>query len=179
MIQIQNSLITIAQDLLKSSDEKHVAKTASNITEFPIGSYVLVDYESGPPTRLLTRWRGPLKILQKQESEYVLLDLVSGKEKTYHVKNMRIFNFDPLRITPLDIARRDYDEFFVEKIMDHEGDFHRVSTLTFQVRWLTYSSAHDTWEPWKNLRHSDKLHEYLRSIGQQRLIPRYAIRNEV
>ena len=112
-----------------------------------------------------------MKILSSQKSEYLLLDLVTGKEKTVHVKNMRIFRFDPLSVNPLDIARRDYSEFFIEKIIQHEGDFRKVSTLTFQVRWLHYSSQYDSWEPWKNLRNSAQLHEYLRSIGRAKLIP--------
>ena len=121
-------------------------------------------YETGPPTRLLTRWRGPLQILRRNKSEYVLLDLVSGKEKTFHVKNLRIFNFNPSKVDPLDIARRDSDELYVEKIIRHEGDFRKVSTLKFQVRWATYSPEDDTLEPWKSLRHNEKLHDYLRSF---------------
>ena len=84
---------------------------------------------------------------------------------------MRIFRFDPLAVNPLDIARRDNSEFFVEKIIQHEGDFRKVLTLTFKVRWLHYTDEYDTWEPWKNLRHAAPLHEYLRSIGKAKLIP--------
>jgi hypothetical protein len=171
MLAIQEKLIKISQDLLKSTDAQHLAQTSPIITEFEIGTHVLVAYEAGPPTRLLTRWRGPLQILRRHKSEYVLLDLVTGKEKTFHVKNMRIFNFDPLKVQPLDVARHDYDEFFVEKVLRHKGDFRKVSTLTFEVRWLNYSSEHDSWEPWKNLRHSEKLHEYLRLVGKSKLIP--------
>jgi hypothetical protein len=171
MLTIQEKLVKISQDLLKAQDAKHLNQNAIAITEFDIGTHVLVAYEAGPPTRLLTRWRGPLKILRRHKSEYVLLDLVTGKEKTFHVKNMRIFHFDPLKVSPLDVARRDYDEFFVEKIVDHKGDFRKVSTLTFKVRWLHYSSEYDSWEPWKNLRNSVQLHEYLTLIGKAKLIP--------
>jgi hypothetical protein len=171
MLTLQARLVTISQDLLKASDAKHLAKTSPTLTEFDIGTHVLLAYEDGPPTRLLTRWRGPMKILSKHKSEYVLLDLVTGKEKSVHVKNMRIFRFDPLSVNPLDIARRDYSEFFIEKIIAHEGDFRKVSTLTFKVRWLHYSTEYDSWEPWKNLRNSTQLHEYLRSIGRVKLIP--------
>jgi hypothetical protein len=171
MLTLQARLVKISQDLLQASDAKHLASTSSTLTEFDIGTHVLVAYEDGPPTRLLTRWRGPLKILSRNKSEYLLLDLVTGKEKLFHVKNMRIFRFDSLSVDPLDIARRDYNEFFVEKIMDHMGDFRKVSTLTFKVRWSRYSPEYDTWEPWKNLRHLAPLHEYLRSIGRSKLIP--------
>ena len=172
MLDMQDRLTKISQDLLKSSDEKHLAQTAPNITEFAIGTHVLVAYAAGPPTRLHTRWKGPMQILKRNKSEYLLLDLVSGKEKLFHVKNMRIFNFDPSKVDPLNVARHDYNEYFIEKILAHEGDFKKVLTLTFLVRWRTYSSEHDSYEPWKNLRHSEPLHDYLRSIGKSNLIPK-------
>ena len=171
MLTLQNRLVKISQDLLQLSDAKHLASTSSTLTEFAIGTHVLVAYEAGPPTRLLTRWRGPMKILNHHKSEYLLLDLVTGKEKLFHVKNMRIFRFDPISVNPLDVARRDYNEFFVDKIIEHKGDFRKVSTLTFKVRWLHYTPEYDTWDPWKNLRHLTPLHEYLRAIGKAKLIP--------
>ena len=172
MLTIQDTLTQISRDLLKSQDDKHLAQNARYLTEFVVGTHVLVAYATGPPTRLLTRWKGPMKILRSQGSEYLLLDLVSGKEKTFHVKNMRAFHFIPSHVDPLDIARRDYDEFFVEQILEHEGDFKKVSTLHFLVRWRTYSSEHDSWEPWKNLLHSEELHKYLHSIGKSKAIPK-------
>ena len=172
MLKIQDRLTNISRDLLISQDEKHLAQNSRDITEFVIGTHVLVAYQSGPPTRLLTRWKGPMKVLSSQDSEYLLLDLVSGKEKLFHVKNMRAFHFSPSKVDPLDIARRDYDEFFVERILEHEGDFRKVSTLFFLVRWHAYSSEHDSWEPWKNLLHSEQLHLYLHSIGKSKVIPK-------
>lgn len=172
MLAMQDKLIKISQDLLKSSDERHLAQNGPDITEFEIGTHVLVAYAAGPPTRLHTRWKGPMQILKRNKSEYLLLDLVSGKEKLFHVKNMRNFKFNPRVTDPLDVARRDYDEYFVEKILAHTGDFRQVSTLRFEVRWRTYSSEHDSWEPWKNLRHSEQLHEYLRAIGKSSIIPK-------
>jgi hypothetical protein len=172
MLTMQDKLIKISQELLKSSDAKHLAQTGPNITEFEIGTHVLVAYEAGPPTRLLTRWKGPMQILKRHKSEYLLLDLVTGKEKTFHVKNLRIFKFNPQKVNPLDVARHDYDEFFVEKVLAHEGDFRKVSTLLFQVRWQSYSPEFDSWEPWKNLRNSEQLHEYLHSIGKSKFIPK-------
>ena len=35
---------------------------------------------------------------------------------------MKPFFFNPLATDPLDVARRDYLEFFVEAIVNHKGD---------------------------------------------------------
>ena len=47
---------------------------------------------------------------------------ITGKEKDYHVSDMKPFVFDFAMVDPLDIARRDQMEFFIEKILDHRGN---------------------------------------------------------
>lgn len=63
----------------------------------------------------------------------------------------------------------------MDKIVDHRGDLTKKSTLAFKVRWLGYGEHHDTWEPWRNVRTNDALHAYLRSIDQEKLIPKACI----
>ena len=45
-----------------------------------------------------------------------ILDL-EGRVREVHVSACRPFNFDSTRISPLEIARRDNNEFFIEKII--------------------------------------------------------------
>jgi hypothetical protein len=85
---------------------------------------------------------------------------------------MHQFHFDPDRTNPQEVAAHDEDEFIVEAILSHEGDFKKKSTLWFTVRWLGYGPEFDSREPWKNVMHVDKLHDYLRSQGQAKLIPK-------
>ena len=71
-----------------------------------------------------------------------------------------IFNYDPSMGLPADTARRDYMEYFVEKVLNHSGDKKKPTTMSFYVKWLNYDDSHNTWEPWKNLRLCDALHVY-------------------
>jgi hypothetical protein len=64
-----------------------------------------------------SQWKGPLRVISFQQSEYLLLDLVNNIKK--------------------------------------------VSTLTFLVEWYGYDESESSWEPWKNLRDTSQLHEYL------------------
>jgi hypothetical protein len=122
-------------------------------TEFLPGTYVLVKYRQGSaPIRPHTFWKGLLKVISNERPEYLSLDLINNKEKPYHVSDMKPFVFDPLRTDPQDIARRDYLEFFVEKILDMTGDKKKVSTLQFHVKWLGFNEILNSWEPWKNIR---------------------------
>ena len=58
------------------------------------------------------------------------------------------FHFDPMKTNPTDIARRDYLEFFIEEILDMEGNISQYGTLRFKVKWLNYPQENNTWELW-------------------------------
>ena len=140
-------------------------------TVFPIASCVLAQYATGPPTRLHTRWQGPMKVIYHRDSEYVLLNIVSKKTKKIHATKLKIFLFDSGKIEPMDSARRDYMEFYIEAITAHKGNTKKVSTLTFLVKWLNYSEEYNSWEPWSALRLTDQLQTYLKNVGLKALVP--------
>ena len=129
MLHLQDEIMERAREVLKNTDDLHMASFPNRKpTEYLPDSYVLVRHRSGaPPTRLHTYWKGPLQVISNTGSEYSLLDLVTNKAKPYHVSDMKTFRFDPLTTNPVDIARRDYLEFFVEKILEMKGDNNRCS----------------------------------------------------
>ena len=99
--------------------------------EYLPNSYVLVHYRNGLPlTSLHTNWKGPMRVIKGLNSRYTLLDL---KEKDYHVSDMKPFVFDSALVDPLDIARRDQMEFFIEKISDHREKLSHRRSLQFFV----------------------------------------------
>ena len=53
-----------------------------------------------------------------------------------------------------------------------EGDPERVTTMKFLVKWLGYDDTYNSWEPWKNVRDVEKLHQYLRENNLSKLIPK-------
>ena len=88
-----------------------------------------------------------------------------------HINRLVPFLFDPERVNPQSVAARDVDEFHIEKIMSHRGPFINKKALQFKVNWSGYDSLYDTWEPWKNQRNTEKLHEYRRLINLPNEIP--------
>ena len=107
-------------------------------------------------------------------ASYTLLDLITGKEKDYQVSDMKPFVFDSALVDPLDIARLDQMEFFIEKISDHRGKMSQRKSLQFFVSCMGcmgYDQSYDSWEPYANLRDSDHLHSYLREKKLTQLIP--------
>lgn len=171
MIKTQDELCRRAAELRRQADHAHLTSQDEIITIFEKGTYVLIQYVDQPPTRLHTKWSGPLQVLGHQNSEYKLLDLITRKEKLVHSTRIKQFNFNPREVYPLDIARRDYLEYFVDEILEHRGNPKKVSTLQFLVKWLNYTEKYNTWEPWANLRLVGPLHKYLRANQMEKLIP--------
>ena len=173
LLSVQDNLLKASAAELLRTDLLHQtnAQTLSYTEHLP-GSYVLVHYRTGaPPTRLHTHWRGPMRVISGGESRFLLYDLITHKEKTYHVSDMKPFLYDPTVTTPLDVARRDYMEFFVESIIDHKGDIKRKTDLKFLVSWLGYDACDNSWEPYSYLRDTEKLHDYLTLKNMRQLIP--------
>jgi hypothetical protein len=179
MLKFQDEVMEQARTILQESDSKHTATASAKVfTTFLPGTYVLAKYRKSSdlypaPTRLHTYWQGPLKVISNVLSEYLLLDLVKDKKKSYHVSDLKPFVFDPLNVDPLDIARRYYLEFFIGKILAMSGDVKKISTLDFHVKWLGYDGTFNLWLPWKDLRKTEILHSYLRRNSLS--IQRYSI----
>jgi hypothetical protein len=68
-----------------------------------------------------------MKVVSNQGSQYLLLDLITKKQKNIHVTRIKEFYFAPSRVDPTDVAHRDYLEFFVEAILDHRGNTKNLS----------------------------------------------------
>ena len=105
------------------------------------------------------------------------MSIVSKKTKRIHASKLKIFLFDPAKLEPMDSARCDYVEFYIEAITAHKGNTKKVSTLTFLVKWLNYIMEHNSLEPWSALRLKDQLHTYLKNGGLKTLVP-YNLRGE-
>ena len=169
LLAIQDNLLKASAKELLRTDLLHKTTKEQNMhKEYLPNSYVLVHYRTGlPPTRLHTNWKGPMRVIKGLNSRYTLLDLITGKEKDYHVSDMKPFVFDSAIVDPLDIARRDQMEFFIEKISDHRGKLSQRKSLQFFVSWMGYDQSYDQ----SNLRDSTHLHSYLRDKNLTQLIP--------
>ena len=142
----------IAKENLLLADSIHNANIAMNLTEFAINSYVLALPRTQPKTRLHPQWSGPYRVLENDAGKQKVKDLITDKDKWYHVTQLKQFQYDPTKTNPTDIARRDNQEHYVERIILMEGDKTKVSSLTFLVKWLGYGDIDNTYEPWNGMK---------------------------
>ncbi len=136
------------------------------------GTHSLACMGRKAPTKLHSHWRGPYQVVGMEQDKYTLLDLVMDKQFTVHVSTLTKFVFDPQRMNPEEIARRDANCAVVEQILEHTAGGNSKSNMDFKVRWRGYSEEHDSWLPWRELRANTVLHQYLRDHNMTTLIPK-------
>jgi hypothetical protein len=175
----QATILRVAKEHQEAKDAQHIADNSGRVDEFAPGTYVLTRYPQvstfkvrGPPTKFHTLWKGPLRVVSSKGARYTLINLVTNETEDTHVTNLKEFLFDADKVDPKAVAYKDDREFIIEKVVAHEGNPKVVSTLMFKVRWAGYDEKADVWVPWKEVRLTSQLHEYLRQNRLARLIPR-------
>jgi hypothetical protein len=178
MLKRQAYLISVAEENQIAQDKAHIAANTHELTDFPVGSYVLIDYQntgfkSGPPTKPLTPRKGPLRVLSKDASgnQYTLLNLTNNKEEQVHITRIHPFNHDEAHTNPTAVANKDVQLFQVEKILKHKGTKARRAQMEFRVKWLGYDDSDNSWVKWKDISHNAILHNYLRDHNMATIIP--------
>jgi len=133
---------------------------------------------------LQPKWEGPFKVINITNSgnTYHLQNFVDGGITKRHITDLKVFYHDRelTGLTLSDIALRDHiHEFPVERCLSHRfkrmedgsvGNKH--SDLEFHIHWKGFSSRWDSWEPFKNVRLSSIVIDYMRENKLKRFIPR-------
>ena len=73
-LTIHDALIKRAQEIQRIKDNTHMSTIKPQLTSYNIGEYILLEYpsstqQSGPPSKLLTNLRGPMKIINITRSK--------------------------------------------------------------------------------------------------------------
>ena len=178
MLKAQQILIDIAQKHQRQKDKEHMSRAPSEnkLTQYPINSYVLVEYPStclrkGPPNKLMPILKGPMRVMEKIGVRYTLLNLVNNQTEEVHITRLHPFYYDADHIKPADIANIDNQMVDVDHIIKHWGNPKRKSNMQFLVRWANSNETDDQWLPWKDLRTNSALHKYLQEQNLAKLIP--------
>ena len=139
----QCTLIDVVKEKQLQTDFHAMVEYDPTVTEYPVHSYVLFTPPVGRSDKLLPRHKGLFQVIEKTTSIYTIEDLVSSKRITTHIHNLRPFNYDPDRRSPLVVTQQNEQEFAVEAIIGHRGNRNRRSTMEFKVRWARFEASCD------------------------------------
>ena len=91
--------------------------------------------------------------------------MVNTQTTTAHISQLRPFLYDPNYINPVEVAKNAGEEFEIDNIVTIRGK--RGSTgkylrtgLEIKVHWLGYAEQHDTWEPFQEMKLTEKFQQY-------------------
>ena len=164
------------EELNTSNINKRIeAREGEELSSHVAGSYVLVKYPQsaygrGPPTKLLPFWRGPIRVESVEGSKYHLRNIVNGKNSDYHLQLLKPFFYDERFVNPVEIAIAEYDEYLVDKILEHKFLGGDKNNLVCRVSWMGYQET--SWEPWTNLKLVKPFHVYAAVHKLGRFIPK-------
>lgn len=167
MRKVQTQIINIARKNLTKHDEVHMnTEPTAELTEYPVNSYVLVQHRhnslrKGPKSKLLPYRKGPMRVVNSNGSKYTLQDLVTKRNKDYHVTRLVQFNFDAEKQDPLKYALKDETTLFlVDKISHIRGNPKGPKKgLQFKVHW--HNDPVTTMEKWRTVRNTEALQKFL------------------
>ena len=185
LLNVQAEIIARAQSIQETISQEHIARKLRERRQSPeikSGDYVLWEYpESGlardsRPDRLTPHYRGPYRVVTVTPRMVQIQNLVTKELHEVLAPHLKKFNFNPTIVDPAIVARQANQEFLPASILKIDGERNKrtrryyKTNLTVLVHWAGYSSQHDSWEPYKELKHTDAFKTFCNKNNLQYLL---------
>ena len=103
-------------------------------TEFPIGSYVLAEYETGKSSKFHTKRHGPYRVINKLGSIYSLENLVTNKITDFHVLSLSEYHHDNDNSNIYKVAKIDEEFQEISSVLNHRFKSNKKERGTFNFK---------------------------------------------
>ena len=162
--------------------QKHYADEHRTQLEFGLNDEVLLSTEHIPlrsvgTRKLLMKWMGPFKVVQRVKDVAYELELPEPWKihNIFHVSLLKPYHKSGRHQPPPPaLLVEGEEEFEVEEILSHEPRAKTKSDnkVKFLVKWRGFGHENNTWEPFKNMKNApDSLKEYWDRVAVQAAQP--------
>jgi len=187
MIKAQKAIINKATQHQHVVNNKYISKKTKEVlarrdNKYIPGSFVMVTEQEGRSNKLSFRHNGPFRVIEQIDDIVKVQDLITDNTSFYHVNYIKEYKYNPNRVNPVSKALESAidPEFIVGEILDHrrisDGDKNIVDAPAtdreFLVHWEDFTSERDSWEPWKEMIKTQKVHHYLYMNGMKKILPK-------
>jgi hypothetical protein len=174
LLSIQAHIIALAQETQYIINQEHIRRKTdrgNRVTGYDINDYVIYEYPQSlltgdsRPDKLAMHYRGPYRITEIDGSRIKIQNLVNTQTTEAHISQLRPFLYDPNYISPVEVARNAGEEFEIDNIVNIRGKRnaqgrYKKTDLEIKVHWLGYNDRYDTWEPFQEMKLSEKFQQY-------------------
>jgi hypothetical protein len=158
-------LLIAAQQRQKAYADKHRIEKSYKVGEQVLLSTNYLNIKHGKTNRkLLPKWIGPFKVVQKVGPVSYKLELNPGwrVHPVFHVSLLELYKSDGrVRPPPPPIELEDALEYELNVIEKHRITGKKHSKISFLIAWKGYGPEHNSWKPEKNVANApEKIAEY-------------------
>ena len=174
--QLDQNLTTIraitAQYQLELRQKRQAPTPPNQHNTYQPGDYILwnpkENKNSFRSSKLSPTLLGPYTVTQQAGNNISCYHNQLNTQHTFH--SDRVTPFIGSTTIAYKMSMLDKDEYIVEKILSHRGNWNRLKSIELLVRWQGYTAESDSWEPWSSMRRVHALHTYLRLIKKEKYI---------
>jgi transposase InsO family protein len=170
----QAHIVALAQETQYVVNQEHIRRKTdqgNQVTGYDINDYVIYEHPQSllvgdsRPDKLAMHYRGPYRIVRIDGSRIEIQNLVNTETTVAHISQLRPFLYDPNYINPVEVAKNAGEEFEIDSIVEIRGKRnaqrrYKRTDLEVRVHWLGYSDRYDTWEPYSEMKLSEKFQQY-------------------
>jgi RNase H-like domain found in reverse transcriptase/Chromo (CHRromatin Organisation MOdifier) domain len=171
-LQVVRSISTAFQ--LSLRETRQAPTTLATQNQYQPGDYVLWNPRETPTSlrssKLAPKLLGPYQVLSQTANDVHCRHLSTKQLKVFH--SDRLTPFLGTHTAATTVSLLDTDLYLVASILEHVGNPHKLSSLSFLVSWTDFPPSSNTWEPYSNLKHLHLLHTYLLTHNLSHLIPK-------
>jgi hypothetical protein len=152
---------------------QRLAKTPLH-NKYQPGDYLLWNPLETPQSfrssKLSPKLLGPYEVIKQTKNDITCRHVITNVVSMLH--SSRVTPFVGSSDAATSVALLDRDEYVIDSVVSHRGNPKRVTSLEFLIRWQNYSSEHDTWEPWTEVKKVSVVHDYLHANNMSNIVPR-------